>query len=353
MGRCSSSGLRRVVDRAALSVTLTVGLVASCAEPSPTMNTPWFGGYAQASTFPQYEFGRAAAGQSRAVLGFIVADPDHACLPSWEGRFGLEEAAAELHLERQILAFRESGGEIGVSFGGAAGAELATVCADPERLEAAYRSVIDRYDVDMVDFDIEHDDLIDQEAGARRAEVIARLQRERGRGDPLQVWVTLPVAPAGLGEDARQAVARMLEAGVELAGVNIMTMDFGAAKPPSMTMSEASIAAARSTHRQLKDIFAEAGKPMTDQLVWNRMGLTPMIGQNDVRQEIFGLEAAAEVNRFAHEQGLGRLSFWSLARDRPCGSSWPDHRRANYLCSGVEAQPGAFTEVLGEGFHGG
>ncbi len=41
------------------------------------------------------------------------------------------------------------------------------------------------------------------------------------------MWLTLPVSPNGLTADGLRVVDQMLSAGVDLAGVNGMTMDFG------------------------------------------------------------------------------------------------------------------------------
>ncbi|GGG43353.1 hydrolase [Kocuria dechangensis] len=318
----------------------------------PTENTPWFGGYVNATSVPFYEFGTEAAGQPHAVLGFVVADPDEPCTPSWGGYYGLDEAADVLDMDGQIADLRASGSDVVVSFGGAAHDELATACTDPEALHQAYSSVVDRYQVDVLDFDVEMDDLDNHDAALRRAEAVARLQEERDRDDPLRVWATLPVGIQGLDEPSRDVVAQMLEAGVDLAGVNIMTMNYSEGKPAEQSVADASMEAARATHGQLEKLYAQAEQPLSAELVWNRMGLTPMIGQNDIRDEVLDVDAAAELNDFAHEQGLGRLSFWSLNRDRSCGPEQTDLRDATDLCSGIEQEAGDFTRTLGEGFDG-
>lgn len=335
---------------APLLVLPAAGLVlAGCgAEP----RTPWFGPYVDVTAYPYFEFGSWAAGQSHTVLGFVVADPDEPCRPSWGGWFGLDEAAQRLDLDRQVAALREEDVDVVVSFGGFARDELATTCEDAEQLTRAYRSVIERYGLGTVDFDIEANDLEDAEANLRRAEVVARLQRERPAEDPLQVWVTVPVAPDGLPPASQRLVAQMLEAGVDLAGVNLMTMNYGAGRPPEQTMAEAAEQAARAAHAELSEIHARTGRSYTDAEVWHRMGLTPMIGQNDIPGEVFDLAAAARLNEFAREQGIGRMSFWSLNRDRACDPGEAAPGVAAERCSGTEQQTGGYSRVLGEGLGG-
>ena len=65
---------------------------------------------------------------------------------------------------------------------------------------------------------------------------MAALQQDRkSSGKSLEVWLTLPADPAGLTQAGRDLVSRTLGAGVELAGVNIMTMDFGGSKAAGQT----------------------------------------------------------------------------------------------------------------------
>ncbi|GEO96734.1 chitinase [Kocuria turfanensis] len=331
---------------------LALGSVAAAALTGcgQDLNQPWAGPYVNVTAYPYFDFGAAAAGQSHTVLGFVVADPEEPCTPSWGGYYGLEEAGTTLRMEEQIAALREAGGDVVVSFGGAARDELATACADPDALLGAYRQVLDRYAVPVADFDVELNDLEDPAANQRRAEAVARLQEERSAEAPLEVWVTLPVSPAGLSEDGENLVAQMLAAGVDLAGVNVMTMNYSESRSSGQSMVDASEEAARAAHGQVRELWAAAGQELSEEQAWNRLGLTPMIGVNDVPGEVVDLEAAAQLNEFAREQGVGRMSFWSLNRDRTCTAEHGDPAEANDFCSGLEQEAGEFTRVLGRGF---
>ncbi len=344
MGGCSARSSRRLRS---LGLLGAAGLaLTGCG----AQHEPWFGGYVNTTSYPYFDFGSEAAGQSRTVLGFVVADPEDPCTPSWGGYYGLDEAEDVLRMEEQIASLREQGGEVAVSFGGAAGDELATVCTDPDRLLTAYRTVLERYDVGIADFDIELDDLEDREANRRRAEVLVRLQEEQD--EPLELWATLPVAPHGLDQDPVEVVAQLLGAEVDLAGVNLMTMNYSESKPAGQPMAAASEEAARSAHGQLTALWKAAGQDLSAEEVWNRIGLTPMIGVNDVPGEVLDLDAAAELAGFAREQGVGRLSYWSVNRDRPCTAQDGDPAEANDFCSGLDEEAGEFTRVLREGFAG-
>lgn len=316
---------------------------------------PWFAGYVDVTSTPTYAFEKRGAGavSDNVMLAFIVASPSEPCTPTWGGYYTLDGAAARLDLDRRIARLQQQGGKIAISFGGMLNSELAAACKDTDALSAAYRAVIDRYGISTIDLDLEGEGLRDADALARRAEVIAQLQESyRDEDRSLAVWLTLPVIPQGLTKEGTDAVAIMLKHGVDLAGVNIMTMDYGGARDERDSMYIASRKAMLETHRQLGILYAQAGIPLNKKSLWKKIGATPMIGQNDVLGEIFTLEDAVALNTFAREQGAGRMSMWSANRDIPCSENYVDVKIVSDVCSGVSSPVFAFARALGQGFDG-
>jgi chitinase len=312
---------------------------------------PWFAGYVDVTATPADDFETPRHDETRdVVLAFVVAAAADECVPSWGAAYSLDAAADDLDLDRRIARLRQRGGDVVVSFGGAANTELASACADVDALREAYADVVDRYAVGRIDLDIENDDLADRVAGLRRALAVADLQRERAAsGHPLAVWLTLPVSERGLTDDGRAAVAQMLDAGVDLAGVNAMTMDYGT-DLGGRSMAVVAENALAAVHDQLVDAYAHADTPIADATAWAKVGATPMIGQNDVEQEVFRLDDARQLNAFALAQHLGRVSMWSLNRDRTCGENYADVRLVSDACSGVDQGDTTFAATLGAGF---
>jgi chitinase len=317
-------------------------------------DTAWFAGYVDATVTPQLAFEEPPSKAARnVILSFVVAAPSRPCQPSWGGAYTMDEAASDLDLDRRVARLRQQQGSLVVSFGGQANTELSAACDDPEKLLEAYRDVVTRYDLRTLDLDIEGEALDDEAANLRRATAMRVLQDERRAEDAdLRVWLTLPASPQGLSESGQQAVTAMLEAGVKLSGVNVMTMDYGASREEGQSMLEASVAALEATHDQLGVLHARADQPLGPATRWKRMGATPMIGQNDVAGEIFDLDDARALNAFAKDKGLGRLSMWSLNRDRTCGVNYPDVRVVSSSCSGVDQGDLTFADVLRRGVTG-
>jgi chitinase len=322
------------------------------AEVSQAVSPRWFGGYVDVTLAPGLPLQDPPPTDAvTAVLSFVTSHSGQPCEPSWGGSYELEQADAKLGLDGQVDTFRRAGNDVAVSFGGQRGTELAVACTDEDALAAAYTAVINRYGIDTVDLDVEGAAAADPAASRRRAAVMARLQAERPADQPLKVWLTLPVSAQGLTPEAEASVETMLEAGAELAGINIMTMNFEPLRP-GQTMLEASVSAAEGTHRALKGLYEQAGKPLDDAVLWNKIGLTPMIGRNDVKDQVFSQEDAEGLNTFALERGIGRLSMWSLNRDSACDPAQqgqPDDGVSS-TCSGVDQDRGMFAGLLGKAF---
>lgn len=342
--------------RVTLASVVTLAIVAGgvlfaqswWSEATTPTAKPWFAGYVDVTATPSYAFEVPTTKAARdVVLSFVVADAEGSCTPSWGSVYTLDEAASTLDLDRRVARLEQLGGEAIVSFGGLTNNELATNCTDARKLEAAYAAVVDRYNLSTIDLDMEGRAL-SASAVERRATAIASLQEDRrAKGDDLAVWLTLPVIPSGLTEEGTNAVAAFLDAGVDIAGVNVMTMDYGQALGDD-SMLKGSTDALTATHRQLGILYKAAGISLTDATLWTKMGATPMIGQNDVAGEIFSLDDAAAFNEWTSAKGLARMSMWSMNRDQTCGPNYADVKRVSDACSGVEQGELSFATLLGK-----
>lgn len=315
---------------------------------------PWFAAYVDVTSTPTFAFEQMGSTPNRAaILSFIVSLASDPCTPAWGGVYTLDSAGEKLDLDRRIARLQQQDGSVAVSFGGLINDELAVKCTDQSKLQAAYESVIDRYQIEVIDLDLELTGLTDTEAGARRAKAIAAIQSERrANGKKLAVWVTLPVAPQGLTEDGTNGVSQLLDGGVDLAGVNAMTMNYSNSREKGQSMADASKSALIQTQRQLGILYQRANITLNSATLWSKIGATPMIGQNDIADEVFTVNDAKELNEFARSRGVGRMSMWSANRDIPCGSNYVNLKVVSDSCSGVSQDKQGFANVLSSGFNG-
>lgn len=311
---------------------------------------PWFAPYVDVTATPHYAFEQISAHQAQnMILSFIVSDTNDVCTPSWGAHYTLDEAYEILDLDRRIARYRQAGGEIGVSFGGLLNDELAVNCTNEQSLYQAYAQVIDRYDIEMIDLDLEGTGLTDQQAAVRRANVIVQLQHNY---PDLSVWLTLPAATFGLTTEGTNSVATLLDVGVDIAGVNAMTMNYGASKEQGTTMADASEQALSELHRQLMALYAQHGTPLSSEGAWKKIGATPMIGQNDVTSEIFTFSDAQQLATFSQASSLSRLSMWSMNRDYQCGGNYVNVSIVSDGCSGITQEQHAFSTLFSTTFTG-
>ncbi|WP_412125993.1 chitinase [Streptomyces platensis] len=290
-----------------------------------------FAPYVDTSLSPAYDLVGTAkkTGVKTFTLAFVTSGGG--CVPKWGGSGELGNDA----VARQIPALRAAGGDVRVSFGGANGSELGVACGSTGELAAAYGKVIDRFKLTKADFDIEGGALPNTAANTRRAQAINRLQKKH---PGLDVSFTLPVMPEGLTQDGVNLLADAKKNGVKISAVNIMAMDYGPAY--SGDMGTYATQAATATQGQLKKALG-----LSDAAAWKTVAVTPMIGVNDVQNEVFRRGDATQLVKFARTKHLAWLSMWSSTRDRACPGGTGNS--AQPTCSSIEQKPLDFTRAFG------
>ena len=285
-------------------------------------------------------------GTSLLTLGFLQATPDGklawAGLPALTPDSTFDQAKA---INQSIAALQAAGGDVMISLGGASGTSLAQWYAarglSAQALATAYAGIVTTYSLNRIDFDIEGAAVAEPASIALNAQALKLLQQQMPQ---LEIWYTLPVLPTGLTADGVNVVRKALEAGVKLDGVNIMAMDYGESAAPTSgpnakTMGAYAIAAAESTHTQLTTLFSSFGHTFG----WNQLGVTPMLGVNDVLTEVFTTADAQALENFARAKGLGMLSMWSINRDQPGNIG-----QATTNTSGTNTPAGGYSAVFND-----
>ena len=291
---------------------------------APYAYLPWSGSMNEVQT---------ATGVKNFVAAFVIS-AGGSCTPAWDGDSSLGlSSARSTAIANDFAKIRGAGGDAMVSFGGASGTELAGACSDASKLKQAYRSVIDRYSLTKIDFDIEGANASNTTVNGRRADAIAALQKDL---PGLRVWVTVAVEPNGLSAQDKGIVQQLRDKGVVLSGINIMVMDYGI---NSKQMGQTAISAAQGLFAQLKQLYPTS----SDTEIWKGIGMTAMVGINDTEPETFTLANAKEVHDFAVQKGIGMLSYWNTERDKACANN---AATLSDSCSGVSQTPYQFAKTL-------
>jgi hypothetical protein len=219
---------------------------------------------------------------------------------------GLEQTTANSTFYSDVRQFIRGGGKVVLSFGGASGSYLESVCTSTQ-LTTLISSLMDTLGTYSLDFDIEGSQIASSSLNSVRNATLVALQ---AKYPSLEVTLTLPVMPTGLTADGVTVVKSAATAGVKLRAVNLMTMDYGIGT--AQTMGDKAIAALTATETQLKAIYPS----YTDATLWSMLGATPMIGQNDVSGEVFTQTDATNLVAFAKQKSLRLLSYWAIQRDQ-------------------------------------
>jgi cellulose synthase/poly-beta-1,6-N-acetylglucosamine synthase-like glycosyltransferase len=310
----------------------------------------WFAPYVDVTLPPTYQFQNVSANPARqTVLGFVVASQSAPCTPSWGAAYTMAQANQSLALGSRVAQLQQDGAQVIASFGGQAHTSLDVGCTSVARLVKAYQSVIDEYHLSVIDLDVEGAALDNYPAARRRAAAIAALEQSaRAAHRKLAVWLTLPVEPDGLQDNALSLIESMLRARAAITGVNIMAMDFTHAPAGGSGLLPQVQSALDATHNQLLTLFPRFGLHLRAAQVWQRLGVTVMIGQNDIRGERFTVANARGLTAFAGRYHLGRVSMWSLNRDSQCGSSFAETGLLSNTCSGTAQTSLAFSHIFGQ-----
>jgi hypothetical protein len=274
------------------------------------------------------------------TMAFLQTPAVGSCTVHWNGN-PATPVSAEIY-GADIARIRAMGGDVIPSFGGYAadstGTELGDSCQSVPDIAAAFEQVITTYDVTRLDLDIEVDALNDTAGIDRRNKAIKLVEDwAAAQHRTVQFIYTLPVATFGLTATGLHVLQNAVDNHARIDIVNIMTFDYYDGAPHEMATD--SMNAAEAVHAQLHGLYPA----MSSRLLWAMTGVTEMIGVDDFGPpEIFTLDDARTIERWAWDKGLAELSFWALQRDNgncPGGSAQDN-------CSGLVQAPWEFTHIF-------
>jgi hypothetical protein len=324
------------------------GSAASGGQAARGGSGPYFAPYIDMAAYPPPDLAaiKSDSGRVKMIsLGFVTADQGpnaHGkakCEPTWGGYSPYKAEGKKPYRESNIDKFRNHGGQLVLSFGGAAGVELASACNSVKSLTAAYRKAIKAYHATRLDFDVEGVTIADKSANNRRAAALRKIQNSKTK-----ISFTLPVGPSGLDSKGKAVVKALAVKHVKVNVYNAMAMDYGIPGEGTPDMGERAKDVGDALHSQLQSLLH-----ISRAAAWPMVGLTPMIGINDVYEagahERFDLSDASDLVGYAKSHGIGMIGMWQLARDHE-GTNCPTDRTSE-KCSGISPQDDyQFSKIL-------
>jgi chitinase len=274
------------------------------------------------------------SGVDQFTLAFIQSSGPGTIGWSGTGTISSDTLSNGSTIQSDVSALQAIGGNVTISFGGAAGTDPAVAAAaagaSAASLQAEYQSVINRYNVNSLDFDIEGAAEGNQASLKLRDAALVGLEKAN---PGLQISYTVPVLPTGLDFNGLNIIQTAAKDGVDISVVNIMTMDYGSAVDNGGAMGTDAIDAIQATEKQLTSIGLHA-----------KIGVTPLIGVNDVTSEVFTLADAQQLVAYvATDPDVARISMWSVGRDN---GSTAGQNYDSPTGSGIAQTPYEFSKIF-------
>ncbi|MET3428115.1 hypothetical protein BJ973_007327 [Actinoplanes tereljensis] len=299
---------------------------------SPTTTPPSTGGPGIKAVAPYYYTGwgnppnlttvTQTTGVKWYTMAFMLNSGN--CDPKWDGSRALTGGADQT----AINTIRANGGDVVISFGGAAGPWLEHTCTSAAALAAAYQKVINAYGLKAIDIDIEG---TPYNTAADQQKTVDALKTIKANNPGITTYITLGSYTTG--PDA-SLINRAAAAGLVVDGWGIMTFDWGST---GNNQGALTIQAADGLKNRLKTAYG-----WSDAEAYKHVGISSMNGITD-ENAVVTLADMQTITAYAQQHTIARLTFWSLNRDRQCSGGYPN----DDTCSGVSQSAYQFTKIIG------
>jgi len=189
------------------------------------------------------------------------------------------------------------------------------------------------------DFDIEHGQTAEQiDSLVARIANVQKAQPQWRFSFTIATHAASDGSARSLNETGEQVLASLRKHEVQDFVLNLMVMDFGPAsrkvcvvRRGRCDMGASAVQAAHNVHRKYKVPYAQ-------------IELTPMIGVNDVVENVYTLEDARATASAVRKLGMAGIHYWSLDRDKAC--SMPAKGAEADCSSMVNVPAGAYRRIL-------
>ncbi len=260
------------------------------------------------------------------TLAFILSDGT--CNPAWDGSRPLTGG----NDQTQINRIRANGGDVMVSVGGWSGNKLGEFCSSASALAGAYQKVINAYSLKVIDIDIENTEWGNATV---RQRVIDALKLVKQNNAGIKTIITFGTTPTGPDSTGVDMITRGANSGLANDVWSVMPFDFGG---HSGSMGSATVSAVEGLKSVVKSKYG-----YSDSVTYAHIGLSSMNGKTDEADETVTLADFNTILGYAQQHHIARFAFWSINRDRPCGSGTDADS-----CSGISQQPYDFTKVVAQ-----
>ena len=328
--------LRRTLALAAAGALTAAGAAAlavasaGAAGAATALTANWYESapyyYTLDSGAPSLTSVMSATGEKAFELAFILAPNGGGCSATWDGT---DAVSSDTQVAAVISSVRSAGGDVSASAGGANGTKLGQTCGSASATAAAYQTVISKYGLHAIDFDIEEPEIENSTAVANELGAAQILQKE---DSGLLVTVTLPTATSGANYFGQLLLNESKSLGYTPDDFSLMPFDNGFSGGAASQQT-----ALTDFNSQLVSTFG-----WSSAVAWNHEGVSQMNGRSDSGEFFYQSDFASNLS-FVKAHNMSRYTFWSVNRDRQCNP--PSNNGATSgECSSVTQNAYDFTK---------
>jgi hypothetical protein len=187
--------------------------------------------------------------------------------------------------------------------------------------------VINAYNLKAIDVDIENSDEFENEVVQDRILNALKIVKQNNPG--IQTILTFGTSTTGPNYYGNRLIERSQALGANIDVFTLMPFDFG-----SSNIYNDTVAASQGLNNKLKAVFG-----WTTAQAYAHQGISGMNGLSD-QQEMTTTQTWQNITNWAKSNGLARLAYWSVNRDRGCaGGGVVAH------CSGIAQPDWEFTRI--------
>ncbi|CAK0750230.1 Cellulose-binding protein [Gammaproteobacteria bacterium] len=336
------NGVTPTVLRSVTSGSLSQAVVFASSVPDntiiaiPRTNTLFFSPYKDVTMFWNWGTKMVATGITGTVQPLLTVIP--AKLPAITWAFATGECGSETWARIQgdtlaqtnVQAFADANVNYVISTGGSAGIFTCSTVTGMNTFINRYASK----NLVGIDFDIER--------GQTQAQILGLVEQTaavQSLYPDLRFSFTIATVGSSNGRAASNlygdlnatgdyVIQAIKQQGLSNYTINLMTMDYGAADPGLCVVVNGVCDMGKTAIQSAKNLKIKYNIP------YDKIELTPMIGMNDITDEIFSLTDIDTITEWALANNLAGIHFWSFDRDMPCSQM-----AADPTCSSVSNVP--------------
>ena len=212
---------------------------------------------------------------------------------------------------------RQNGGDFVPSIGGESATNSFWENADPIIAARVIELLAKQYHLQRIDYDIEGGQLASKSIPIYAAATALAQKKLAAEGQKLEVTLTIAAEYNGLAIDGVHCLNDFVSAGVNITKLNGMTMMMNQKYDEKYGLDGAVKNSITCMKNQVQKAYANNGLTLTDAQAYQKIGTTFDLSSDAKVYEYFTIDKLKSILKFARENKIGQLAYWSVGSEDP------------------------------------